>query len=98
MDSWKARPWDRFPGVPVPLGSKIWPGMSGNGAWITSSNTNRRRKSIRAVRVPALNGSIAGGAGNRALPVCAQPREARMRQIILATILASGSFANAKNS
>src|SRR5207248_979451 len=67
-------------------------------ALITLSNINRRRKWIHAVPVLGQSEFIAGGAGNRALPVCVQPRDARMRQIIPATILASESFVNAKNS
>src|SRR5438876_3380100 len=91
----RVRRWDHFRVGPVRSGLRICREISGNGAAISLSNTNRRRRLIRTDPRAEPNAFIAVAVGNRASPVCARPLAAPTSRISPATISVSESSANA---
>src|SRR6476659_7147580 len=91
----RVRRLDHFRVGPVRSGLTICREISGNGAAISLSNTNRRRRLIRTGPRAEPNAFSAAAVGNRASPVCARPLAAPTSRISPATISVSESSANA---
>src|SRR5437763_9700355 len=91
----RVRRWDHFRAGPARSGLRTCREISGNGAAISLSNTNRRRKLIRTGPRAEPSAFIAVAVGNRASPVCVRPLAAPTSRISPATISVSESCANA---